>query len=113
MINSEHVVTSVQSPGSFEIFTHQKDRAPGVQPGFLREGDTLTKFEGIWINQLSRLKTLIEDPFPTVGYYALDLQRCNPGSSQKHKVSLLMRKVAEFSPGESWGAEVDSDSVFM
>jgi len=113
MINNECVVTSVQSPGSFEIFTHEKEGVQGIQPGVLRVGDTITHFEDIWVRQTSQLKTLIEDRVPNIGYYELGVQRKNPGSSLKNKVSLRMKKVAEFSPGESWGAELDIDSVFL
>ncbi len=113
MINSDFVVTSVQSPGAFEIFTHQKDGVQGVQPGVLRIGDTITHFEDTWITRTSQLKTLIEDRVPNIGYYALGIQRQNPGSSMKYKISLKMKKVAEFSPGESWGAKLDSDSVYL
>jgi hypothetical protein len=113
MINNECVVTSVQSPGSFEIFTHEKEGVQGIKPGVLRVGDTITHFEDIWVRQTSQLKTLIEDRVPNIGYYELGVQRKNPGSSLKNKVSLRMKKVAEFSPGESWGAELDSDSVFV
>jgi hypothetical protein len=113
MINSAFVVTSVTSPGSFEIFTHQKEGAQGIQPGVLRVGDAITHFQGTWMSKTGQLSQLIEDPVPNIGYYELDLQRETLGSSLKHKVSLRMKKVAEFSPGESWGAELDSDSVFV
>ena len=113
MISNDSVVTSVQSPGSFEIFTKGKEGVQGIQPGVLRVGDAITNFQGTWMSKTGQLSQLIEDPVPNVGYYELDLQRETLGSSLKHKVSLRMKKVAEFSPGESWGAELDSDSVFV
>jgi hypothetical protein len=113
MISSDSVVTSVQSPGSFEIFTKEKEVVQGIQPGVLRVGDTITHFEGAWITRTSQFKPLIEDKVPNIGYYELTLQRQDAGSSKRYNVSLLMKKVAEFSPGESWGAERDSDSVFL
>lgn len=113
MINNDSVVTSVQSPGSFEIFTKQDEGVQGIQPGLLRVGDTITHFEGAWIKRTSQLKPLIEDSVPNIGFYDLTLQRQDPGKSMRYKVSLLMKKVAVFSPGESWGAERDSDSVFL
>ena len=113
MISSDSVVTSVQSPGSFEIFTKEKEVVQGIQPGVLRVGDTITHFEDIWVRQTSQLKTLIEDRVPNIGYYELTLQRQDLGKSMRYRLSLMMKKVAEFSPGESWGAEQDSDSVFL
>lgn len=113
MISNDSVVTSVQSPGSFEVFTKGKEGVQGIQPGVLRVGDTITHFEGAWITRTSQFKPLIEDSVPNIGYYELTLQRQDAGSSNRYKVSLLMKKVAEFSPGESWGAERDSDSVFL
>ena len=46
MISSDSVVTSVQSPGSFEIFTKEKEVVQGIQPGVLRVGDAITNFQG-------------------------------------------------------------------
>ena len=113
MINSDSVVTSVQSPGSFEIFIKQNEDVQGMQPGVLRVGDIITHFEGAWIKRTSQFKPLIEDSVPNIGYYELTLQRQELGKSMRYRVSLMMKKVAEFSPGESWGAEQDSDSVFL